>query len=188
MTKPLRLVIFGRQGAGKGTQCAKLIERYGAVHVSTGDILRAAVAEGTEFGRKADEFMSAGNLVPDDVMIGIVRERLARDDVVDRGFLLDGFPRTEAQAEALASVLGPNGIDLVVDLDVPLDVVRRRIAARNRSDDSPEALERRLRDYEDKTLRAVEWFASTGKLVRIDGVGSEEEVFGRLADAIDARA
>jgi adenylate kinase len=187
MTKPLRLVIFGRQGAGKGTQCERLIDRYGAVHISTGDILRAAVAEGTDFGRQADAYMSAGNLVPDEVMIGIVEERLAKDDVVARGFLLDGFPRTEAQAKALAETLGPDGIDLVVNLEVPLEVVRERVAGRNRADDSPEALERRLRDYEEKTVPAVRWFASTGKLVQVDGVGTEDEVFGRLAGAIDDR-
>lgn len=187
MTQPLRLVIFGRQGAGKGTQSQKLIERYGAIHISTGDMLRAAVSEGTELGHRADEYMSAGNLVPDEVMIGIVEERLAKADVSARGFLLDGFPRTEAQAKALAETLGPDGIDLVINLDVPLAVVRQRVAGRNRADDSPEALERRLQDYEEKTVPAVEWFGSTGKLVQIDGVGSEDEVFSRLAAAIDTK-
>lgn len=186
MTKRVRLVIFGRQGAGKGTQCELLIGRYGAVHISTGDILRAAVAEGTEFGRQADEYMSAGNLVPDEVIIGIVRERLDQDDVVARGFLLDGFPRTEAQAKALVDTLGDDGIDLAVNLDVPLDVVRGRIAGRNRADDTADALERRLRDYEDKTMPAVRWFGSIGKLVEVDGVGTEDEVFGRLTTVIDA--
>jgi adenylate kinase len=185
VTKPVRLVIFGRQGAGKGTQCLKLIERYGAVHISTGDILRAAVEEGTDFGRKADSYMSRGDLVPDDVMIGIVQERLAKPDVVAQGFLLDGFPRTEAQAQALAETIGRDGIDLAVDLVVPLEVVKERIAGRARSDDSPEAVERRLRDYEEKTVPAVEWFGSIGKLVRVDGLGTEDEVFARLADVID---
>lgn len=185
MSKRVRLVIFGRQGAGKGTQCALLIERYGAVHISTGDILRAAVAEGTEFGRKANEYMSAGNLVPDEVIIGIVKDRLAKDDVVAHGFLLDGFPRTEAQARALVETLGASGIDLAVNIDVPLPVVRERIAGRGRSDDNAEAVERRLQDYEDKTMPAVRWFGTIGKLVEIDGVGTEDEVFGRLTEVID---
>jgi adenylate kinase len=185
VTKPVRLVIFGRQGAGKGTQSLKLVERYGAVHISTGDILRSAVEEGTDFGRKADSYMSRGELVPDDVMIGIVQERLAKPDVVAHGFLLDGFPRTQAQAKALVETLGTDGIDLAVDLDVPLEVVRERIAGRARADDSPEAVERRLRDYEDKTVPAVEWFGSIGKLVQVDGIGTEDEVFDRVAHVID---
>ncbi len=185
MAKPVRLVIFGRQGAGKGTQCAKLIEQYGAVHISTGDILRAAVAEGTEFGRKANEFMSAGQLVPDEVMIGIVKDRLAKPDVVAAGFLLDGFPRTEAQAQALAETLGTSGLDLAINIEVPLDVVLGRIKGRNRSDDTPDAVDRRLRDYEEKTVPAIRWFATIGKLVEIDGVGTEDEVFARLSEVID---
>ncbi len=185
MTTRVRLVIFGRQGAGKGTQCALLIERYGAVHISTGDILRAAVAEGTEFGRKADEYMSAGNLVPDEVMIGIVKDRLAKHDVVEHGFLLDGFPRTELQAQALIDTLGTHGIDLAINIDVPLEIVRERIAGRNRADDTREAVERRLQDYEAKTVPAVRWFSTIGKLVEVDGVGTEDEVFARLAEVID---
>jgi adenylate kinase len=185
MPKPVRLVIFGRQGAGKGTQCELLIERYGAVHISTGDILRAAVAEGTEFGRKADEYMAAGNLVPDEVIIGIVKDRLAKPDVAANGFLLDGFPRTEPQAQALVENLGESGIDLAVNIDVPLDVVRTRIAGRNRADDTTDAVERRLQDYEEKTVPAVRWFSTIGKLVEVDGVGTEQEVFGRLAEVID---
>jgi len=186
MARRVRLVIFGRQGAGKGTQCALLIERYGAVHISTGDILRAAVAEGTEFGRQADAYMSAGNLVPDEVIIGVVQERLAKPDVAERGFLLDGFPRTEAQAQALVATLGNAGIDLAVNIEVPLEVVRDRIAGRNRADDNAEAVERRLQDYEDKTMPAVRWFGTIGKLVEVDGVGSDTDVFARLTEVIDS--
>ncbi|MFN0027454.1 MAG: adenylate kinase [Acidimicrobiales bacterium] len=184
--KKLRLIIFGRQGAGKGTQCALLIERYGSVHISTGDILRAAVAEGTEFGRRADDYMSAGNLVPDEVMIGIVKDRLAKADVVNQGFLLDGFPRTEAQARALIDTLGEAGIDLAIDIDVPLEVVKERMAGRNRADDTTEAIERRLAEYEAKTMPAVRWFTTIDKLVSIDGVGAETAVFDRLTEVIDA--
>ncbi len=101
----VRLVILGRQGSGKGTQCARLVEELGPLHISTGDMLRSAVAEGTELGRRAGALMDAGELVPDDLMIGIVAERLAKPDVAEPGFLLDGFPRTPAQAEALEMAL-----------------------------------------------------------------------------------
>ena len=102
--EPVRLVILGRQGSGKGTQCMRLVEALGPVHISTGDMLRAAAAEGTDLGLRAKALMDAGDLVPDDVMIGIVSERLAKPDVVEHGFLLDGFPRTPVQAAALVFV------------------------------------------------------------------------------------
>lgn len=182
----LRAVIFGRQGAGKGTQSVRLAEAYGAAHISTGDMLRAAVEEGTEFGRKADEYMSAGNLVPDDVMIGIVRERLSKPDAAEGGCILDGFPRTSAQAEALLEV-APDGINVVLNLDVPLDVVKGRMLSRGRKDDTPEAIARRLDLYERETTPVLEWFDEQGLLVVVDGVGTEDEVFARLVAAIDER-
>jgi adenylate kinase len=181
----LRAVIFGRQGAGKGTQSVRLADQCGVPHISTGDMLRAAVEEGTEFGRKADEYMSAGNLVPDDVMIGVVRERLAKPDAVDHGFLLDGFPRTQGQAEELLGITGASGIDAAINLDVPLDVVTDRMKARGRADDTEEAIARRLELYELETAPVLEWFDDKGLLVTVDGVGSEDEVFERLLSAID---
>lgn len=182
----LRLVLFGRQGAGKGTQCEYLVDHYGAVHISTGDMLRDAVAEGTEFGRKAKEYMDAGNLLPDDIIVGVVEERLRRDDVVERGFILDGFPRTLAQAEALWEVTGGDGIDLAVDLDVPLDVVKERMLGRGRDDDNDEAIARRLELYEEQTVPAIRWFERKGLLVTVDGQGTPDEVAERLIGAIDA--
>lgn len=182
----LRLVLFGRQGAGKGTQCAYLVERYGAVHISTGDMLREAVAEGTEFGRKAKEYMDAGDLLPDDIIVGVVEERLQRPDVVDRGFILDGFPRTVPQAEALWEVAGPGGIELAVDLDVPLDVVKERMLGRGRDDDNDEAIARRLELYEQQTVPVIRWFEGKGLLVTVDGQGTPDEVAARLIAAIDA--
>src|SRR5215213_6158182 len=104
-----RLVLLGRQGAGKGTQCARLSRHYVVPHISTGEMLRTAVKEGTAFGRKAKEYMDAGELLPDDVMIGVVEERLDKDDTKKRGFILDGFPRTVTQAEALAELTQPTG-------------------------------------------------------------------------------
>ena len=179
-----RLVIFGRQGAGKGTQCAFLVEHYGAVHVSTGDMLREAVAAGTEFGAQARTFMDAGQLLPDEVMVGVVRERLAADDVTDAGFLLDGFPRTLPQAEALCAIVE---VDLAINLEVEEAIVRERMLARGRGDDTPEAIEERLSAYANQTVPAISWFGEQGTLVTVDGVGSPEEVSARLVAAIDDR-
>jgi adenylate kinase len=150
-------------------------------------MLRAAVAEGTEFGRKADEYMSAGNLVPDDVMIGVVKERLAKPDAIERGYLLDGFPRTRAQAEALLEGTGEDGLDVVINIDVPMDVVTERMKGRGRADDTDEAIARRLELYERETAPVLDLFEDRKLLVTVDGVGSEEEVLDRLTSAIDAR-
>lgn len=186
MSEPLRLVIFGRQGAGKGTQCVRLAERYGIAHISTGDMLRGAVTAGTELGLKAKAVMDAGDLVGDDIMNGIVAERLAQPDAVERGFVLDGYPRTTNQAEALTGILGGDGPDAVIDLDVPLDVVTARMQARGRADDTAEAVARRLELYERETRPVLDWFAERGQLVVVDGVGSEDEVSTRLFAAVDA--
>jgi adenylate kinase len=185
--RPIRLVILGRQGSGKGTQCARLVAHYGAVHISTGDMLRSAVAEGTELGRKAQAVMDAGDLVPDDITNGIVAERLAKPDVEQCGFLLDGYPRTTAQAEALEGIVGPRGLDAAVNLDVPVEVVKERMTSRGRIDDTPEAIDRRLENYESQTAPLIDWFASRSLLVVVDGLGTEDEVFQRLVAAIDAR-
>ncbi len=127
--RPVRLLVFGRQGAGKGTQAVRLAERYGVPHISTGDMLRAAVKEGTEFGLQAKAIMDAGQLVSDEVMLGIISERLSQPDAA-AGWLLDGFPRTEQQAKDLVELVGEDGIDLALDLEVPEEVVLDRITAR----------------------------------------------------------
>lgn len=181
---PLGLVILGRQGSGKGTQALRLAAKYGVVHISTGDMLRAAVEEGTAFGLQAKAIMDAGDLVPDDVMVGIVTERLARPDVVGSGFLLDGFPRTEAQAESLAELAGDR-LHLAINLDVAVDEVTRRMLSRNRADDTAEAIARRLDLYEQQTAPLLAWFGTRGALVVVDGLGTEDEVFDRLVAAID---
>jgi adenylate kinase len=210
----LRLVFFGRQGAGKGTQAKKLCDRYGAPHVSTGDMLRDAVAEGTDFGRKAKEYLESGQLLPDDIMLGIIEDRLHKPDAVSDGFLLDGFPRTVGQAEAL---LGFADIDLAINLEVPEALVLDRISQRRvckqcghiysaadasavagvceicggevvqREDDTPAAISARLALYAGKTLQAVRWFEDEGLLLEVDGVGTPDEVFDRLVTAIDSR-
>jgi adenylate kinase len=214
-TRPVRLLVFGRQGAGKGTQAVRLAERYGVPHISTGDMLRAAVKEGTEFGLQAKAIMDAGQLVSDDVMLGIISERLAQGDAA-RGWLLDGFPRTVQQAKDLAALVGDGGIDLAVDLDVAEDVVVERISSRRvcgncgaiysttapptdpwtcdkcggdvvqRDDDTEAAVRKRLAIYAEQTVPAVAWFGEQGLLVTVDGVGDVDEVAQRLADAIDS--
>jgi adenylate kinase len=212
-----RLVLLGRQGAGKGTQCVRLSRHYVVPHISTGDMLRAAVREGTELGRMAAEIMDAGGLVGDDIMVGIVDERLNRDDARTRGFILDGFPRTVEQASRLDEITSARPLDLVIDLSVPRELVLERISARRvcrdcgtnytasgaerrpwicevcggdvvqRDDDTPDAVNRRLDLYESQTSPLIDFYGSAGRLVVIDGVGHPDAVFGRLTAAIDAR-
>ena len=185
----VHLVILGRQGSGKGTQAARLVETYSPIHVSTGDMLRAAVAAGTELGLQARALMDAGDLVGDDLINGIVSERLAQPDVAENGFLLDGYPRTPDQAAAMEVFLAEAGtpLDAAVNLDVPVDEVTARMLARGRADDTEEAIRRRLALYESETAPLLAWFADRGLLDVVDGLGDVDVVFGRLADVIDGR-
>jgi len=187
VSRPLHLVIFGRQGAGKGTQSLNIAETYGCVHVSTGDMLRAAIAAETEMGKAVKAILDSGALVDDDTMEGLVSERLAQDDIVASGVLLDGFPRTPAQAEALVTILGSRSIDAAINLEVPIEEVTDRILARGRDDDTPEAIAQRLELYESQTRPLLEWFDQHGLLVVVDGLGTEDEVFARVRAALDAR-
>ena len=182
----IRLIVLGRQGAGKGTQCARLAERYGVPHISTGDMLRQAVEEATPLGLEAKALMDAGDLVPDAVMQGIVAERLDRPDAVGHGFLLDGFPRTVGQAEALEAMTDDEFIHLAVNIDVPEDIVLERMLGRGREDDTVDAIRRRLDLYEAETAPLLAWFGDRYLLATIDGVGTEDEVATRLFAAIDA--
>ena len=184
---PLRMVILGRQGSGKGTQSERLTERFGCVHLSTGDALRAAVAAGTELGRQAKAIMDSGALVSDDIMNGIVRDRLALDDVAEAGVLLDGYPRTADQADALEAILDGLGhrLDVAINVDVPIDVVTARMLDRGRSDDTLEAIKRRLELYEEQTAPLLDWFEARGLLATVDGVGTPEEVFDRVVAAVE---
>jgi adenylate kinase len=217
VTAGVRLVMLGRQGAGKGTQCTRLSRHYVVPHISTGEMLRAAVKEGTELGRKAAEIMNEGGLVPDDVMIGIVDERLDHDDTTRRGYILDGFPRTVPQAKALGEITAGRTLDLVIDLDVPKEIVLRRLASRRvcadcganysvdkpprydcvcdncggeveqREDDTPAAIEKRLTEYERETSPLIGWYRDLGLLEVVDGQGTTTEVSLRLFELIDLR-
>lgn len=183
----LRLVILGRQGSGKGTQCMRLSESYGTIHISTGDILRAAVETQTELGKKAKLIMDAGDLVPDEIINGIVAERIEMKDVLENGFILDGYPRTSAQAQALEGELLSKGLslDLAINLEVPVDEVTQRMLDRSRADDTEEAITRRLEIYENETAPLLKWFEERNNLVVVDGLGTEDKVFSRLQNVID---
>ena len=179
-----RVVVLGRQGAGKGTQGERLARLLAVPHLSSGDQLRAAVAAGTAAGQAAEAAMLAGELVSDDIVFDIMGERLARPDAARRGFVLDGFPRTRSQAEALLKLLLPAGLDAAIDIDVPRDLVLERIAGRARSDDAPEAVKRRLEIYDEETVPLLRWFEEHGLLVTVDGVGTADEVEQRVLAAV----
>lgn len=183
---PIRLVIFGRQGAGKGTQAGRIVDNYGVIHLSTGDMFRAAVAAGTELGQQVESILASGALVPDELTIAIVEERLAADDIQANGFVLDGFPRTPAQADALLSMLGDAGLHAVLELEVPLEEVTARMKARGRDDDTDESIAKRLALYDTETVPVIDWFRDRGLVVNVDGFGTEDEVTGRIFDAIDS--
>ncbi len=181
-----RLVIFGRQGAGKGTQCNRIVENYGVVHLSTGDMFRAARDQGTELGQQVAPIMASGGLVSDELTIAIVEERLAAEDVQQSGFVLDGFPRTPAQAEALLAMLGEDRLHAVLNLNVPLDEVTARMKARAREDDTDEGIAKRLALYDQETVPTINWFADRDLLVTVDGLGTEDEVTARIFGTIDS--
>ena len=185
--KNIRLVILGRQGSGKGTQCFRLSESYGTIHISTGDILRAAVETQTELGKKAKIIMDAGDLVPDEIINAIVAERIEMEDVITSGFILDGYPRTSSQAQALEEELLSSGLslDLAINLEVPVGEVTQRMLDRSRADDTEEAIKRRLEIYENETAPLMEWFEERNNLIVVDGLGTEDAVFSRLQDVID---
>ena len=185
--KNLRLVILGRQGSGKGTQCLRLSGSYETIHISTGDMLCAAVEMETELGKKAKIIMDAGDLVPDEIINGIVAERIGMSDVLESGFILDGYPRTSAQAQALEEELFSSGLslDLAINLEVPVKEVTQRMLDRSRADDTEEAIKRRLEIYENETAPLLEWFEERNNLIVVDGLGTEDVVFSRLQNVID---
>lgn len=181
----LRAVLLGPPGSGKGTQAERLAEELGVPHVSTGQMLRDAVSEGSELGRRVEGTMRAGRLVDDATMADVVRERLAKEDAAD-GFLLDGYPRNRSQAETLDSILRASGEDLdaVVLLEVPEQELVRRALARKRADDAEEVIRERLRVYREQTEPLIEHYGERGLLERVDGVGAVEEVTRRIGSAL----
>ena len=184
-----RLLLLGPPGAGKGTQAARLEERLGIPKISTGDMLRAAVAAGTDVGRQARCYMGRGSLVPDDVVIGVAEERLHREDA-SLGFILDGFPRTGAQARALDALLTrlqaplERVVSLLVDDEALLERLVRRAELESRGDDTPETIRERMRVYRDSTRPLVDYYRSRGVLVDVEGAGSIDEVAKRIEEAL----
>ncbi len=215
MVPGARLIVLGKQGAGKGTQCVRLSRHYVIPHISTGDMLRAAVKQQTDLGREATRYMDAGELVPDELLLSMLDRRLAQDDTRGRGFCLDGFPRNAAQAEALDGLLAPFELDVVINLEVPTKLVLGRLASRRvcvdcganystfappkvdwicdicggevvqRPDDTEAAITRRLDLYEKETAPLISWYSRSNRLVGVDGEGSPDEVTDRLIRAID---
>jgi adenylate kinase len=184
----MRIIFIGPPGAGKGTQAAKLVQRLGIPHLSTGDMLRLAQKQNTELGRLAASYMSAGQLVPDHLVTQMVQQRLAADDC-RQGYLLDGFPRTIAQAEALDDHLRQTRtpLDAVIELQVDQQELVRRMADRGRSDDAPDVIQKRLEAYQRQTQPLLRYYANQGLLETIDAVGTPDEVFARILTAIDRR-
>lgn len=174
-----RLLLVGPPGAGKGTQAQLLAKAIGIPHVSTGEMLRDHVSRETPLGKRARAIMEAGDLVPDEIVIAMVTERLAEDDAVC-GFLLDGFPRTAVQAEALAEQVAEAPLEIVINLDVDEDEIVKRNVARGRDDDTEETIRNRLLVYRTQTEPLIAYYEDHGILRRVDGLGTVEEVFGRI--------
>jgi adenylate kinase len=183
----MRLVLVGPPGAGKGTQAERLAERLGVPHISTGDLFRANLKAETPLGVEAKKYMDAGDLVPDEVTVAMVRERFTEPDA-STGFILDGFPRTAPQAEALAELLSAQGLELdaVVDFAIADDVVVGRLLARGRSDDTEDVIRRRQQIFRDDTTPLLEYYAD--KVVSVDAVGEVAEVTERLVTALEGAA
>jgi len=184
-----RLLLLGAPGAGKGTQAQRLVEKLGVPQISTGEMLRAAVAAGTEVGRQAKAVMDRGELVSDEIVVAVARERLAEADALD-GFVLDGFPRTVAQAQALDGILSELGsrlercVALVVDEEAVIERLLKRAEIEGRADDNEETIRNRMQVYRSQTEPLVAHYREQGVLVEVDGMGSVEEVAERLQGAL----
>ncbi len=193
----MRLILLGPPGAGKGTQAQRLVAKYGIVQLSTGDMLRAAVKAGTSVGRQAQDIMARGGLVPDDVVVEIVAQRIAQPDA-RKGFILDGFPRTVPQAAALDRMLAERNLALdgVIELRVDEDALIKRIERRIeemktrgealREDDNPEVLHRRLKAYREQTAPLIDYYRDKGALITVNGMAPIPEVAAAIDRALPA--
>lgn len=189
----LNIVLFGGPGSGKGTQSDKIVEKYGLHHISTGEVLRRHIKEGTEIGKKADEYISKGQLIPDDMMIDILEHVLETEkDAITNGVILDGFPRTIAQAEQLDKMLKAhgNGIDHVIGLEVPDDILVERMLKRGaetgRADDNIDTIKQRLGVYHNQTSPLRDFYISDGRYRQIDGEKGIDDIFKQISDLLDS--
>ncbi len=185
----MRIVFIGPPGAGKGTQAERIVDRYRIAHLSTGDMLRAARDAKTPVGVEAETYMAAGELVPDSIIIAIIAERLEQPDC-QNGYLLDGFPRTLPQAEALDAMLAAKGtaLDVVLELNVPEEELFQRLAGRGRADDQPDVIRQRLVAYREQTEPLLQYYREQGLLKSVDGIGTVEEIFERVEAVLDPYA
>lgn len=186
----LNIVIFGAPGSGKGTQSARIVEKYGVNHISTGDVLRAEIKAGTELGKTAKGYIDQGQLLPDELIIGILASTL--DSFKEsKGVIFDGFPRTIAQAEALKAMLAERGqeVSIMLDLDVPEDELMTRLIKRGqesgRADDNEETIKKRLVVYHSQTSPLIDWYKKEGQYCHINGLGTMDGIFAEIAEAID---
>lgn len=186
----LNIVIFGAPGSGKGTQSERIVEKYGINHISTGDVLRAEIKNGTELGKTAKGYIDQGQLIPDELMIDILASVF--DSFKDsKGVIFDGFPRTIAQAEALKKMLAERGqgVSVMVDLDVPEEELMVRLIKRGkdsgRADDNEETIKKRLHVYHSQTAPLIDWYKNEKKYQHINGLGTMEGIFAEICKAVD---
>lgn len=214
MATGLRIVMLGRQGAGKGTQCRRIAEHFGVPHISTGEMLRAAIRQDSVLGRAVKQVLDAGQLVDDELMVSLVQGRLGEPDARTAGFVLDGFPRTVSQAQSFDDISRARPVNLVIDLAVDRDLVVNRLSARRtceqceanyvatgnepnpwkcekcggavtqRADDTPAAINKRLDLYDQQTSPLIDYYRAKSVLAVVDGVGTPDEVFARLVVAV----
>jgi len=189
----VNVLLLGPQGSGKGTQAKRIEAEYGIPHIATGDMLRAAIEEGTELGERVKPILESGQLVPDELMIDLIRERLGQPDA-ERGFILDGFPRTSPQADALDEMLDDIGrrLSIVFEFQLPDDIARERLVRRaeleGRPDDTPDVIDRRLELYHELTEPLVEHYRLQGNLIGIHGDRPVNEVFAEIQQALEQAA
>jgi adenylate kinase len=182
-----RVVLLGRQGAGKGTQAELVAAHYNINHLSTGQLFRDSADAEIKVGLDARTYMDRGELVPDDIVVAVVEERFSNPVEIERGFVLDGFPRTQPQAVDLERILAPAQLDIVIDLEVPSDIVVERMLERGREDDTEESITRRLELYEQETAPLIGFYRERGLVTVVEGSGSVEAINAKIVAAIDSR-